>query len=109
MSINTLNTSPLNYTVLDGDDTRKYKGLDTYCYRTSIALTCLTDSDYAEKHVLVIAMVDGEAELWVVDTVSNPDPAAAIKALYDDGDEFPHQITVLKTLSTINHPVPYAR
>tara|TARA_R100000995_G_scaffold82931_1_gene57712 strand:+ start:1902 stop:2261 length:360 start_codon:yes stop_codon:yes gene_type:complete len=79
-----------------------YEGLDRFS-TSSRALSDITGYTHPDAYVLVIVMVDGEPDLWVVDTEHHSDPVAAITKVYDDVEEFFHQILVLKTIKVF-HP-----
>lgn len=81
-------------------DGHTYEGLTNYTHSSLITLLGL-DGGRPETYGLGVAMIDGEPELWVVDTLHHSDPAAAIKKVYRDREEFPHQITIFKTLSNV--------
>ncbi len=98
--------SRLAYHILrdnEADIPDTYEGLDRFSDTGSRALSDITGYTHPDAYVLVIVMVDGEPDLWVVDTEHHSDPVAAITKVYDDGEEFFHQILVLKTIKVF-HP-----
>jgi hypothetical protein len=86
--------SPLQYTIESNHQSeqpkiRRIDGITRFSPHSSVYL-----------HVgalLVMVMVEGEPELWVVDTQLHPDPAGAIKEVYDyEESGWITQVIVLK-------------